>query len=102
MLGVCVVGDPRQRRGFLDECRLRGWRRDRGLSPSFAVRVVRRALEGDVVSVAIYVDLVSDEFARHCLEAGHLFNITFVSPGTCDDDATSVRACSLALLGLRA
>ena len=67
-----------------------------------AVRVVRRALEGDVVSVAIYVDLVSDEFARHSLEASHLFNITFVSPGTCDDDATSVRACSLALLGLRA
>ena len=57
-----------------------------------AVRVLRRALEGDVVSVAIYVDLVSDEFARHWLEAGHLFHITFVSPGTCDDDATSVRA----------
>ena len=67
-----------------------------------AVRVVRRALEGDVVSVAIYVDLVSDEFARHWLDAGHLFHITFVSPGTCDDDSTSVSACSLALLGLRA
>ena len=36
-----------------------------------AVRVVRRALEGDVVSVAIYVDLVPDEFARHWLEASH-------------------------------
>ena len=41
-----------------------------------AVRVVRRALEGDVVSVAIYVDLVSDEFARHWLDGGHLFHIT--------------------------
>ena len=56
----------------------------------------------EVVSVAIHVDLVSDEFARHWLGAGHLFHITFVSPGTCNDDATSVRTCSLALLGLRA
>ena len=68
----------------------------------FAVRVVRTALDGEVVSVAIHVDLVSDEFARHWLDAGHLFHITFVSPGTCNDDATSVRTCSLALLGLRA
>ena len=36
------------------------------------------------------------------LDAGHLCHITFVSPGTCDKDATPVRACSLALLNMGA
>ena len=101
LLGVYAVGDPRQRRGFHDECRIRGWRRDRGLH-----RPCRESGQEGVgwrsgVSCNL-CGLVSDEFARHWLDAGNSFHITFVSPGTCDDDAATVRVGSLALLGTRA
>ena len=60
-----------------------------------AVRVVRRALEGDVVSVAICVDLVSDEFSR----GGRWKQATYsISPSCPLEPVTTMRHQSVLVL----
>ena len=88
-----------------------GWLRDRGFQRLFHER------GQEVVGSRRGVDcnLCFPGFRRVCctwdlrdfinlaqLDAGHLWYITFVSPETCHNDATFLRTCSFALLGMRA
>ena len=87
--------------GFLDECRLRGWRRYRGFHHPCRESGQAGVGKETLVSVAIYVDLVSDEF---CQTTGWKQATYSISPSCPLKPVTTMRhqsvLVSLALLGL--